>query len=205
MRRGIGSDRRIGHHFLFPGVGYGGSCFPKDVQAIIRTAHDAGMEFPLLNAVEDVNERQKQLLVEKVVQALRRRARRHAASPSGASPSSRAPTTCARRRRSSSSRSCSKRGARVEAHDPEALGEARKVFGDRINYHRVNYDALQGADALLIVTEWSEFRRPDFARMKTLHEEPDHLRRPQSLRARRDARAGLHLLSRSAGRPWRRD
>ena len=110
VRRGIGSDRRIGHHFLFPGVGYGGSCFPKDVQAVIHTAHEHGMKFPLLNAVEEVNDAQKQRLVEKVVDGVRREPARAGASRSGASPSSRGPTTCARRRRSPSSRGCS-RGA----------------------------------------------------------------------------------------------
>jgi UDPglucose 6-dehydrogenase len=167
VRRGMGSDRRIGHHFLFPGTGYGGSCFPKDVQAIIRTAHDTGLEFPLLNAVETVNEKQKHLLVEKVV-------RKYGAKLTG---------RCfgvwglAFKPRTDDMREAPsiviiqellKRGARIEAHDPEALNEARKVFGDRINYHRVNYDALPGTDALLIVTDWNEFRRPDFSRMKSL-------------------------------------
>lgn len=171
VRRGMGSDRRIGHHFLFPGTGYGGSCFPKDVQAIIRTAKDAGMEFPLLNAVELVNERQKQLLVEKVVKKF------------GPSLSGRRFSVwgLAFKPRTDDMREAPsiviieellKRGAHIEAHDPEALGEARKVFGDRINYHRVNYDALSGTDALLIVTEWSEFRRPDFPRMKSLMKTP---------------------------------
>ena len=171
VRRGMGSDRRIGHHFLFPGTGYGGSCFPKDVQAIIRTAKDADMEFPLLNAVELVNERQKQLLVEKVV-------RKYGPSLTGRRFSvwglAFKPRTDDMREAPSIViiEELLKRGARIEAHDPEALGEARKVFGDRINYHRVNYDALAGTDALLIVTEWSEFRRPDFPRMKSLLKSP---------------------------------
>ena len=171
VRRGMGSDRRINHHFLFPGVGYGGSCFPKDVQAIIRTARDAGLEFPLLNAVEAVNERQKQLLVGKVVRrfgeslAGRRFALWGLAFKPRTDDMREAPSIVI-------IEELLKRGARIEAHDPEALSEARKFFGDRINYHRVNYDALEGADALLIVTDWNEFRRPDFSRMKTLLKTP---------------------------------
>jgi UDPglucose 6-dehydrogenase len=167
----MGSDRRIGHHFLFPGTGYGGSCFPKDVQAIIRTAHDSGMEFPLLNAVEVVNERQKQLLVEKVVKKYGQKLQGRCFSVWGLAFK---PRTDDMREAPSIViiEELLKRGARIEAHDPEALGEARKIFGDRINYHRVNYDALQGADALLVVTDWNEFRRPDFSRMKSLMKSP---------------------------------
>ncbi len=171
VRRGMGSDRRIGHHFLFPGTGYGGSCFPKDVQAIIRTAHDAGMEFPLLNAVETVNEKQKHLLVDKVVKKYGAKLGGRCFGVWGLAFK---PRTDDMREAPSIViiEELLKRGARIEAHDPEALGEARKVFGDRINYHRVNYDALPGTDALLVVTDWNEFRRPDFARMKSLMKTP---------------------------------
>ncbi len=171
VRRGIGYDRRIGHHFLFPGVGYGGSCFPKDVKAVIHTAHEHGMKFPLLNAVEDVNEAQKHLLVEKVTGefggdlAGRRFAVWGLAFKPRTDDMREAPSITI-------VEGLLAGGAEVAAHDPEALGEARKVFGDRVSYHRLNYDALEGADALLIVTEWNEFRRPDFPRMKRL------LRRP---------------------------
>ncbi len=171
VRRGIGYDRRIGHHFLFPGVGYGGSCFPKDVKAVIRTAHEQGMEFPLLNAVEEVNEAQKRRLVDKVVE-------RFGADLSGRRM---AVWGLAFKPRTDDMREAPSltivegllaRGASVAVHDPEALNEARKAFGDRVTYHRVNYDALKDADALLIVTEWNEFRRPDFPRMKQLLRQP---------------------------------
>jgi UDPglucose 6-dehydrogenase len=171
VRRGIGYDRRIGHHFLFPGVGYGGSCFPKDVKAVIHTAHEHGMEFPLLNAVEDVNEGQKRRLVEKVVEEFGAdlHGRRFAVWGLAFKPRTddmrEAPSITV-------VEGLLARGAAVAVHDPEALGEARRLFGERVSYHRVNYEALQGADALLIVTEWNEFRRPDFPRMKRL------LRRP---------------------------
>jgi UDPglucose 6-dehydrogenase len=171
VRRGMGSDRRIGHHFLFPGVGYGGSCFPKDVQAIIRTAHENGLEFPLLNAVEEVNEKQKQLLVHKVVHHFGEdlKGRRFALWGLAFKPRTddmrEAPSIVI-------IEELLRRGATVNAHDPEALVEARKVFADRIGYHRLNYDALVGVDALLVVTDWNEFRRPDFKRMRELMRTP---------------------------------
>jgi UDPglucose 6-dehydrogenase len=171
VRRGIGYDRRIGHHFLFPGVGYGGSCFPKDVKAVIHTARQHGMDFPLLGAVEDVNEAQKQRLVEKVVEEFGKDLRGHRLAVWGLAFK---PRTDDMREAPSLTvvEGLLGHGAEVAVHDPEALGEAKRVFGGRVTYHRVNYEALQGADALLIVTEWNEFRRPDFPRMKTL------LRRP---------------------------
>jgi UDPglucose 6-dehydrogenase len=171
VRRGMGSDRRIGHHFLFPGAGYGGSCFPKDVKAIIRTARDHDLAFPLLSAVESVNERQKRLLAERAVRLF------------GADLSGRrfAIWGLAFKPRTDDMREAPsivvieellKRGARIEAHDPEALAIARGLFDERINYHRVNYDALEGVDALIIVTDWNEFRRPDFPRMRSLMRTP---------------------------------
>jgi len=167
VRRGIGYDRRIGHHFLFPGVGYGGSCFPKDVKAVIHTAHDHGMEFSLLNAVEDVNAAQKRRLVEKVVEEFGPELRDHRFAVWGLAFK---PRTDDMREAPAIEvvQGLLARGATVAVHDPEALEEARQVFGDRVTYHRVNYEALKGADALLIVTEWNEFRRPDFVRMKQL-------------------------------------
>jgi UDPglucose 6-dehydrogenase len=171
VRRGAGSDRRIGHHFLFPGVGYGGSCFPKDVQAVIHTAHQHGMKFPLLNAVEEVNDAQKRRLVDKVVAEFgpRLEGRRFAIWGLAFKPRTddmrEAPSITV-------INGLLERGASVAVHDPEALRVAKTLFGDRVSYHRVNYDALEGADALLIVTEWNEFRRPDFARMKHLLKRP---------------------------------
>ena len=171
VRRGMGADRRIGHHFLFPGVGYGGSCFPKDVQAIIRTAQENGLQFQLLDAVETVNEGQKRLLVEKVIGHFgedlsgRRFAIWGLAFKPRTDDMREAPSIVI-------VEELLRRGARIEAHDPEALAAARGIFGDRINYHRLNYDALEGADALLIVTDWNEFRRPDFPRMRSLMNRP---------------------------------
>ena len=171
VRRGVGYDRRIGHHFLFPGVGYGGSCFPKDVQAVIHTAHEHDMPFPLLNAVEAVNDAQKRRLVEKVVAEFGESLRGLRFAVWGLAFK---PRTDDMREAPSITviSGLLDRGAEVAVHDPEALAQARQVFGDRVTYHRVNYDALAGADALLIVTEWNEFRRPDFGRMKQMLKRP---------------------------------
>jgi len=171
VRRGISYDRRIGHHFLFPGVGYGGSCFPKDVKAVIHTAHEHGMEFPLLNAVEDVNEAQKRRLVEKVTAEFGESLKGKRFAVWGLAFK---PRTDDMREAPSIAivEGLLARGAELMVHDPEAMGEARHYFGDRVTYHRMNYEALEGADALLIVTEWNEFRRPDFPRMKRLLKRP---------------------------------
>ena len=171
VRRGIGFDRRIGHYFLFPDVGYGGSCFPKDVRAIIRTAEEHSADFSLLQSVEAVNEKQKFLLVEKV----------HAHFGKDLHGRKFALWGLAFKPRTDDMREAPSvviieellaAGAAIAAHDPEALGQAQKIFGDRISYHRANYDTLANADALLIVTEWNEFRRPDFKRMRTLMKAP---------------------------------
>jgi UDPglucose 6-dehydrogenase len=171
VRRGIGHDRRIGHHFLFPGVGYGGSCFPKDVQAVISSAQDHQLDFTLLRAVEDVNDRQKRLLVGRVLEHFggdvtgRRIAIWGLAFKPRTDDMREAPAVIIIERLVAA-------GAKVAVHDPEALNEARKVFGERVTYHRLNYEALEGAEALILVTEWNEFRRPDFARMKGLMKTP---------------------------------
>jgi UDPglucose 6-dehydrogenase len=170
VRRAIGLDRRIGAHFIFPGVGYGGSCFPKDIRAMISMGGDTP-EMLLLKAVEQVNERQKGILVEKVQGHF-------GANLSGLTF---AVWGLAFKPRTDDMRDAPsitvieellKAGARVQAFDPEATEEARKVFGDRIHYTDRNYDALAGASALLILTEWNEFRRPDFRRIKKLLKNP---------------------------------
>ena len=167
VRRGIGFDRRIGHYFLFPGVGYGGSCFPKDVRAVIRTAEEHDMDFSLLKEVEVINEKQKELLVNKVFARFGRdlRGRKFAIWGLAFKPRTddmrEAPSIVI-------IEALLQAGAEIAVHDPEALSRAREIFGERVSYHRGNYDTLPGADALLIVTEWNEFRRPDFTRMREL-------------------------------------
>jgi UDPglucose 6-dehydrogenase len=170
VRRAISLDRRIGPHFIFPGVGFGGSCFPKDIRAMISMGGDKP-PMALLRAVEQVNESQKVLLFDKV--------KRHFGEPlSGLTFAiwglAFKPRTDDMRDAPSITviESLLAGGARVQAFDPEAMEEARKIFGDRIQYTHRNYDALHGAAALLILTEWNEFRRPDFARIKGLLKQP---------------------------------
>jgi UDPglucose 6-dehydrogenase len=170
VRRAISMDRRIGPYFIFPGTGYGGSCFPKDVRAMIGMG-EKKVEMALLRAVEKVNEKQKRLLVEKVSRFF------------GAKLSGKifAIWGLAFKPRTDDMRDAPsiavinallKAGAKVQAFDPEAMLEARKIFGDRIRYAEHNYEALEGAAALLILTEWNEFRRPDFARMRQMLANP---------------------------------
>jgi UDPglucose 6-dehydrogenase len=170
VRRAIALDRRIGPHFIFPGVGYGGSCFPKDIRAMISMG-GTRPEMLLLKAVEQVNERQKGVLVEKVT--------RHFGSD--LTGLTFAVWGLAFKPRTDDMRDAPsitvieallKAGARIHAFDPEAMDEAKKIFGARIVYAARNYDALAGAAALLILTEWNEFRRPDFRRIKELLKTP---------------------------------
>lgn len=170
VREGIGSDSRIGYDFLFPGPGYGGSCFPKDVKALIRTAEECGYGMLLLDAVEEVNELQKQVLATKVVNLL---GEKDADKPLAGRivacwGLSFKPRTDDMREAPSISiiQELLKNGATVRAHDPEAINEARKVFADRITYSTNQYEILAGADALVIITDWNEYRNPDFERMK---------------------------------------
>jgi len=173
VRRGIGSDPRIGWHFLYPGVGYGGSCFPKDVKAVLRTAAAHGMQMHLLEAVERVNEAQKHVLVKKIVQRMGEDLRGKCFALWGLAFK---PNTDDMREAPSRVLVAEllKRGATIHAYDPAAMDEARRVFGDepRIRYAASPMGALEGADALAIVTEWKEFRSPDFASIKRALKQP---------------------------------
>jgi UDPglucose 6-dehydrogenase len=169
VRRGIGSDPRIGHDFLYAGCGYGGSCFPKDVKALARAAEEAGTPLRLLAAVEAANEHQKLVLIEKIEArfgadlAGRVIALWGLAFKPGTDDMREAPSQIV-------VRELARRGARVRAYDPVATAEARRVLGDLpgLEFSARAMDALQGADALIIVTEWKEFRSPDLERMKAL-------------------------------------
>jgi len=171
VRRGLGTDRRIGSSFLFPGVGYGGSCFPKDVQALIHTAAENQLNFGLLQAAEDVNARQKHHLVERVMEHFGNDLKGRTFAVWGLAFK---PRTDDMREAPSLVvvEELLKAGAVVRAHDPEALESARRIFGNRISYHKANYEALSGADALIILTEWNEFRHPNFQRIKTMLKQP---------------------------------
>ncbi|NOT07417.1 MAG: UDP-glucose/GDP-mannose dehydrogenase family protein [Gemmatimonadales bacterium] len=167
VRKGIGSDRRIGTAFLFPGPGYGGSCFPKDVKALISTSRQMGMEPSLLEAVEEVNERQKRVLAKKLVARLGPSLKGRQIAIWGLA--FKAETDDMRESPSIALiDGILDAGGAVRVHDPKAMEVARELFGDRLYYARDPYDALAGADALAIVTEWLVYRNPDFERMRTL-------------------------------------
>jgi UDPglucose 6-dehydrogenase len=167
VRQGIGSDPRIGYHFLYSGAGYGGSCFPKDVKALIRTAADNGRPLHVLSAVETANEAQKRVLVEKVVARFgpdlggRRFALWGLAFKPNTDDMREAPSRVI-------VDELLARGATVRAYDPAAMHEARRVFGELpgLDYADGPMEAVEGADALVIVTEWKEFRSPDFDALK---------------------------------------
>jgi UDPglucose 6-dehydrogenase len=170
VRQAVGADRRIGTSFLFPGVGYGGSCFPKDVKALIRFSANQDYDFEVLKAVEAVNDRQKRVLVGKLLA--------HFGSLKGRTI---AVWGLAFKPKTDDMReapaivivnSLLEQGVKVQAFDPEAQRMARTIFGSRITYASKSYDALKGADALVIVTEWQEFREPDFDRMRKLMRSP---------------------------------
>ena len=171
VRKGVGSDARIGPSFLFPGPGYGGSCFPKDVKALVSTARQKEAPLRVLEAVEAANDRQKLRLYEKLCEAV-------GGSVSGLRVAvwglSFKPNTDDMRESPALSliEAALAAGAAVVAHDPAAMDEARRRLGGRITYASTNYEALDAADALVIVTDWNEYRHPDFNRMKQL------LRRP---------------------------
>ncbi len=164
VRRGVGADTRIGPRFLFAGAGYGGSCFPKDVRALIRTAEKHGVELRIADAVEAVNEAQKHLPAAKVIERLgpdlhgRRVALWGLAFKPETDDMREAPSIVI-------ARDLAAAGADVVGYDPEALGTARVELGDAIRYAASALDAVEGADALVLVTEWSEFRNPDWAQL----------------------------------------
>ena len=171
VRQGIGSDERIGNSFLFAGCGYGGSCFPKDVKALIRTLHDFRIDAGILESVERVNEDQKHQLLRMV----------DARFPGGLRGMHVAVWGLSFKPDTDDMREAPaivvvegllERGARVVAHDPEAMEVARGLFGDRIGYAPHNYDALADADALVIITEWKQYRVPNFGRIRELMRQP---------------------------------
>lgn len=180
VRKGIGTDSRIGFDFLFPGVGYGGSCFPKDIQAIIRTAGEYGYEMKILKAVEEVNNRQKGIIVEKILEHFNRgddnkpQAKPLSGKVIGIWGLSFKPRTDDMRDAPSITiiNKLLEAGASIKAHDPEAMDEAKKVFGNKIEYVQNNYEVVKGADAVAVITEWNEFRRPNFEKMKRLMKTP---------------------------------
>ena len=165
VRKGIGSDDRVGPAFLFPGPGYGGSCFPKDVKALAKTARDKDAGLRILEAVEQVNDAQKQRLYEKLVTALGADLKGVRVAVWGLAFK---PNTDDMREAPALTliEALLAAGARVSAHDPVAMDEARRRLGDRVQFASSSYEALTDADALVVVTDWNEYRHPDFERIK---------------------------------------
>jgi len=164
VRKGIGSDERIGKRFLFPGIGYGGSCFPKDVQALVKSSTEVNYNFQILNAVMDVNEKQKKHLIPKIKTYFNNNLKgKHFALWGLAFK----PNTDDIREAPALYiiEDLLEAGATVTAFDPEAMNNVKDVVGDKINYASSQYEALEGADALIIATEWNEFRTPDFIKI----------------------------------------
>jgi UDPglucose 6-dehydrogenase len=167
VRVAIGSDGRIGRHFLFPGIGYGGSCFPKDVKALISTATDLGYDLKVCRATDEVNTRQRELFWEKIEAHFGGDLKGKKVGVWGISfkPETddirEAPSVYIIDKLISS-------GAEVTVHDPVAIENAKKHFGEKVFYGESNYDACKDADALVINTEWNEYRQPDFIKLKEL-------------------------------------
>ena len=171
VRRGMGADARIGKRFLFPGVGYGGSCFPKDVQAMAKSASDSAYDFKILNAVMAVNQRQRELFLKKVIKYFGENLQGKTFALWGLAFK---PNTDDIREAPALFiiDELLKRGAKVQAFDPEAMENVGRIYGDKITLSEDEYSVLEGADALLILTEWTLFRTPEFDKMKTILKAP---------------------------------
>ena len=171
VRKGMGSDDRIGRRFLFPGIGYGGSCFPKDVQALFKSAHKAGYEFKILEAVMHVNENQKVHLLPKIKSYFKNKLKGKKIALWGLAFK---PNTDDTREAPALKiiKELNYEGVSVVAYDPEAMANVKRELGDKIQYAENQYAALEDADALIISTEWSEFRTPDFNKIKALLKNP---------------------------------
>ena len=171
VRIGMSTDTRIGNKFLFPGLGYGGSCFPKDVKALIKTGEENGLEMSIIKSADNVNKRQRHLFVKKITDKF------------GADLSGKTfalwglafkPKTNDMREAPAITivNELLNLGAKIQAYDPKASDLAKTIFGDKISYCSSSYSALENADALLLITEWNEFRRPDFEKIKSLLKNP---------------------------------
>jgi len=171
VRKGMGTDARIGTQFLFAGIGYGGSCFPKDVAALLNTSNSYGHELQILQSVESANKRQKLVIPEKIKNHFKGKIKGLTVALWGLSFK---PNTDDVRDAPALSiiAALLKGGATVRAHDPEAMEEMKRKIGHTVKYFDNNYECLKGADALVIATEWNDFRRPDFERMKLIMKQP---------------------------------
>ena len=171
VRKGMGSDNRIGKRFLFPGVGYGGSCFPKDVQALAKTAQESEYDFKILKAVMHVNDLQKEILSSKILKYFQGDLKGKTIGVWGLAFKPNTDDIREAPALTIISRLLNK-GAKIKAYDPEAMENVKSLFGDRIEFSTNEYEAIEGVDALAIITEWNEFRTPDFERMTQVMNAP---------------------------------
>ena len=171
VRIGMCADKRIGSQFLFPGIGYGGSCFPKDIKALTKTAIDNNCDYSLLKAADDINKKQRKLFVDKVLDVLGSDLNGKTIAVWGLSFK---PKTNDMREAPSITiiNELLDKGAKIQAYDPKAFVLAKFYFGDKITYSKSSYEALDNADCMLLLTEWNEFRRPDFEKIKSLLKKP---------------------------------
>ena len=171
VRVGVSTDSRIGNKFLFPGLGYGGSCFPKDVKALIKTGADYGVDMSIIKSADGVNKKQRNLFVDKIVAKF---GKDLTGKTFGVWGLAFKPKTDDMREAPAITiiNELLNLGAKIKAYDPKAMTLAKRIFGDKITYCQKSYDALDGADAMLLLTEWNEFRRPDFERIKGLLKTP---------------------------------
>ena len=171
IRIGIGSDTRIGKRFLFPGIGYGGSCFPKDVKALIKSSQDVNYDFKILNSVEEINAVQKTIIVPKIENYFEGNLKGKTFGIWGLAFK---PNTDDIREAPAIYviEELLKKGAKIKSFDPEGMENMKTIFGNKIEFCENQYDAISGADALIIATEWSVFRAPDFDKMKSLLKNP---------------------------------
>ena len=171
VRVGVSTDSRIGNKFLFAGLGYGGSCFPKDIKALIKTGADFGLDMSIIKSADNVNKMQRNLFVEKIKAKFGSDLKGKTFGVWGLAFK---PKTDDMREAPSITiiNSLLNSGAKIKAYDPKAINTAKKIFKDKIEYSKSAYDAISGADAMLLLTEWNEFRRPDFERIKGLLKQP---------------------------------
>lgn len=171
VRVGISTDNRIGNKFLFPGLGYGGSCFPKDVKALIKTGTEFGCDMSIIKSVDDTNKKQRKLFVDKIINKFGEDLTGKTFAVWGLAFK---PKTNDMREAPAITiiNDLLKRGAKILAYDPKAIEEAKFYFQDRITFAKNSYDALTNCDCMLLLTEWNEFRRPDFDKIKTLLKSP---------------------------------
>lgn len=171
VRVGMCSDTRIGQRFLFPGLGYGGSCFPKDVKAMIKTAKDFNCDYKILQSADEINKKQREMFINKIEKKFKNDLKGKTFAVWGLAFK---PKTNDMREAPSITiiEYLLSQGANVQAYDPKAMDSAKAIFGNKIKYAKASYEALKGADALLLLTEWNEFRRPDFDKIKSLLKTP---------------------------------